>query len=98
MPDVGLLQNDKVAHALVYAVLGGLCCVALRQTKPMPKRRLVLLAALFSTAYGLTDEFHQLFVAGRNADLRDVMADGVGGLLGASLAAVFPLAAPGAAS
>ena len=42
-------------------------------------------AILLATLYGVTDEFHQLFVAGRSADRYDVLAD----CLGASLGVAF---------
>jgi VanZ family protein len=35
--------------------------------------------------YGGLDEFHQHFVQGRTADIHDLMADAVGGMLGAAL-------------
>lgn len=88
LPEMPALHYDKVIHALVYAVLGALCCLALSPTVP---RRLALpVAALMATLYGITDEFHQLFVAGRSADLYDVLADACGGLLGAGTAAFLP--------
>jgi VanZ family protein len=85
-PDVRVLHYDKVLHAIVYAVFGGLCCLALPAR--VPKHFAVAVAGLLAIAYGLTDEFHQLFVPGRSADLRDVVADGVGGLFGAGAAAI----------
>jgi VanZ family protein len=93
MPQVEALSYDKVAHALVYSVLGGLCFVAIRNTRRVNRGQAIGLAVLAATLYGFTDEFHQLFVEGRNADLHDVVADAVGGLLGASLAAMLSLVA-----
>jgi VanZ family protein len=89
-PQVSILRYDKVLHAIVYAVFGGICFFALHIT--LPRTTAVLIAATLAIAYGLTDEFHQLFVPGRSADLYDVVADGVGGLLGASAAAVAAVA------
>jgi VanZ family protein len=94
MPQVEGLQYDKVAHALVYAVLGGLCFPAVRRTWPLARSRVVVIAAFLAFLHGLTDEFHQLFVPGRNADWYDVLADGIGGLLGASAAGLLPAASP----
>ena len=54
-------------------------------------------ATLFAMTYGLSDEFHQLFVPGRSAELYDALADTIGGFLGASIAAKLPLAKPRAA-
>jgi VanZ family protein len=43
------------------------------------------LSFLLATLYGVTDEVHQSFVPGRNPDWRDVVADGLGALLGAGV-------------
>jgi VanZ family protein len=88
-PKYQVLSYDKVLHALVYSVLGGLCFLALRRTWPMKTSRLLGLSVLLATAYGLSDEFHQLFVPGRCADLHDALADCIGGLIGASAVATM---------
>jgi VanZ family protein len=49
----------------------------------------VALACLLATLYGVTDELHQLFTPRRSCDFYDVVADAVGGLLGAVLAAAL---------
>jgi VanZ family protein len=41
-------------------------------------------AWLLATAYGATDEWHQVYVPGRFPDLRDWAADSVGAALGAA--------------
>lgn len=41
------------------------------------------MTALGALLYGLTDEYHQSLVPGREADVLDLLADTVGGLLGA---------------
>jgi VanZ family protein len=87
LPAVSALKYDKVIHAAVYAILGGLFFAALRRTSSLSTARVVAVAALAALAYGLTDEFHQIFVPGRSAELYDALADGLGGWLGASLAA-----------
>jgi len=97
MPEVEVLRYDKVVHAVVYAVLGGLFFAAIRRSSSLTTGRVVAVAAVFSVLYGLTDEFHQLFVPGRNAELNDALADGIGGLFGAAIAAVLPFASPGGA-
>ena len=40
--------------------------------------RWVSLAAGLALIYGLTDEFHQTFVPGRAASLKDILVDGIG--------------------
>jgi VanZ family protein len=94
MPEVEVLRYDKVVHAVVYAVLGGLFFAAIRRSSSLTRGRVVAVAAVFAVVYGLTDELHQLFVPGRNAELNDALADGIGGLFGASIAAVLPFARP----
>jgi VanZ family protein len=95
MPKVEVLRYDKVLHALVYSVLGGLCFLAVRQTWTLTRGKVIAAATLCAVLYGLGDEFHQLFVPGRSADLYDALADGIGGLLGASVAAILPAAKSG---
>ncbi|MGB5337658.1 MAG: VanZ family protein [Gammaproteobacteria bacterium] len=48
----------------------------------------------------MSDELHQLFVPGRSADIFDVLADAVGGLLGAGLMVLVTriIRQPGAAA
>jgi VanZ family protein len=70
--------DDKVVHAGAYAVLGGLLRVAIGRTGP---------AIALAAAYGASDEFHQAFVPGRDADVFDWFADVAGAVLGAALAA-----------
>lgn len=43
----------------------------------------VILLTVLVTVYGASDEYHQSFVAGRDASLWDLLADGVGGFLAA---------------
>ncbi|MET0593616.1 MAG: VanZ family protein [Polyangiaceae bacterium] len=93
-PASKIFSYDKLAHAGVYAVLGAFCFLALR-TRNASKGTGVLIAmsGVAATIYGCTDEIHQLFVAGRSADPRDVMADAVGGFTGAFVASMLVAAA-----
>ena len=43
---------------------------------------MVILSVLLSSLYGISDEIHQYFVPYRDADLMDVLADMLGGLMG----------------
>ena len=88
-PPSKLFSYDKLMHATVYAVLGAFCFLALPRSWSKRASALVLISGAMTTVYGLTDEFHQLFVPGRSADLRDVLADAVGGLMGALAMAVL---------
>jgi len=88
-PSSKLFSYDKLLHAGVYSVLGGLSFMALPRSLPQRASVLVLAAGAMTTIYGFTDEFHQMFVPGRSADLRDVLADCVGGFAGALAVSLF---------
>jgi VanZ family protein len=79
------MAQDKILHATEYAVLGALLLVALRLLG-VRTWRAVLLATALASAYGASDEFHQSFVPGRSADVRDWVADTFGAALGACAA------------
>ncbi len=74
---------DWSTHAGAFAVLSVLACRALGGGLGLPvSRRDVLLAVVLSTVYGVSDEFHQSFVPGRDATAWDVLKDAVGALIG----------------
>lgn len=77
------LLHDKLLHAAIYAVLGALVAATIRATR-VPAGRALALAALLGTAYGATDEWHQSYVPGRDADPVDLAADAAGALAGAA--------------
>ena len=64
----------KAAHMTEYAILGLLSFAFYSGFAALKKRN--YLYALFTTAfYAATDEFHQYFIPGRSAELRDVLID-----------------------
>ena len=75
--------TDKPWHALAYF---GLAVVVLRALAGgLPRRidtRTAVHATLMAIGYAFTDEFHQMFVPGRSADLRDIGADAIGVVAG----------------
>lgn len=77
--------KDKVFHMAAYGLLAVLFYRACRLTWPDRISPVLLLvySVGFSTLYGLSDEFHQSFVAGRHADTMDAVADLAGAVLGA---------------
>jgi VanZ family protein len=87
-----ILLHDKLLHAAEYAVLGGLLALALRLIGFRPTAALVA-AVVLASLFGASDEFHQSFVPGRNADVADWMADTLGAALGA-LGATIALRRP----
>jgi VanZ family protein len=71
---------DKLAHAVVYAVLAITARRAFSHQAGSAwlKRHASILAVVFSLVYGVTDEFHQQFVPGRVSSLLDLVADVAG--------------------
>jgi VanZ family protein len=67
----------KGGHALAYGILAWLYLWALRG-RFRDERVLRLVSIGLAVAYGLSDEYHQTFVPGRNGALFDVAVDGVG--------------------
>ena len=75
---------DKVLHVIEYGVLGFLIALSLTGVRPeISNRFLAILILVLATLYGISDEIHQSFVPGRSASVWDVLADSLGGLLGA---------------
>jgi len=75
-------HQDKLIHATAYAVMAFLAWQAFAH-RIVNVHVLLCAVIAFASFYGISDEFHQSFVAGRNADVWDWLAD----TLGASLAA-----------
>ncbi len=74
--------EDLVVHILVYAGLGaGLAWARARGGATPPHAALVVSGIL----YGLSDEWHQSFVPGRDPSAADLAADTAGVLLGYSI-------------
>lgn len=76
----------KAAHFTEYAVLGILYSITLTGYgvhKKYGKKRLLLVSAVMCCIYAASDELHQIFVPGRNGNIRDVCIDTMGGITGA---------------
>ena len=75
---------DYVAHSLNYGVLGVLLVWgrAKGDWRAITPRVLVS-AVLLAIVLGIGDEIHQSFIPGRDSEVKDVIADGVGAALAA---------------
>lgn len=77
--------TDKHMHFAAYA---GLAAVTLRALAKARWKQVtvgaVCGAILISTLYGVSDEYHQLYVPGRSFDRLDMIADAIGSVLGAA--------------
>lgn len=82
-----LFSHDKILHAAAYAVLAGLVAGAFVRTR-LGAIRAAAVAVLLAGVYGASDEWHQSFVPGRDADPLDLGADVAGALAGAAVAVV----------
>lgn len=78
----------KAAHMTEYAILGILWLQALR-AYGIRLRRSVLFSFLISAGYAATDEAHQLLVAGRAGQIRDVVIDAAGAAIGIAAACII---------
>lgn len=84
VPRAPFSVNDKLIHAFEFAGLGVLVARALiaqfPQSRPLGH---AFTAALFCLGCGALDEWVQSYQPLRNSDFHDLMADAIGGLLGA---------------
>lgn len=70
-----------VGHLINFGVLAYLLVRALAWQKPL-ERYHTTFAFILSFLYGISDEIHQLFVPSRAFQLRDVLVNGLGALIG----------------
>jgi VanZ family protein len=85
LPTSTIPNADKGVHLAMYAILGFLTCRAMDNPAVTTRTRALFGAFLFCIAMGAADEWHQMYIEGRSADIRDWTADSIGGLLGASI-------------
>jgi VanZ family protein len=71
----------KTAHFLSYMILGILVMNVLKVLGVKGGKRIVI-ALVLCVLYAISDEFHQLFVPGRGAQVKDVVIDTVGAIVG----------------
>jgi VanZ family protein len=69
---------DKFPHALEFALLGFLLAFGFFHSLGASALTKVTLTFLTGLLLGFLDEFHQSFVPGRTADVRDIAADAAG--------------------
>lgn len=85
-PSLGLPsfpQSDKIMHMIAYAVLAYFVARALHKVHSFGYMKLIFIGMFIAGLYGLSDEIHQMFVPTRSADAFDLLADFMGGLMGA---------------
>ena len=86
---IPIIAKLKVVHSIEYGVLYLLLWYAIIRTTAYNKMETFALALVITVLYGLTDEFHQIFIIDRTARIADVVADGVGGVLAQAVISVL---------
>lgn len=71
-------------HFFLYTVLAALYLLAIPSGRSAT--RIMLVAVALASAYGITDELHQVFVPGRVPDPVDWLVDTAGAFAGAGMA------------
>jgi VanZ family protein len=80
-----------VVHIAAYAGLAALTTRATGKGLSDVSWRAVCAAIVISALYGVTDEYHQLFVPGRTFELLDLAADAFGSIVGANAARAWSI-------
>lgn len=81
---------DKIAHIILYAVLGVLLWRAGRFAGgKFLGAQPALWTFIIGVVYGMSDEWHQKFVPRRTADVMDLLADCIGVGLGIMAAVLY---------
>lgn len=78
---LGTLANfivRKTAHFTEFLILYVFLYKALSES--FPKKRVLIMALIFTFLYACSDEFHQTFIPGREGRFRDVLIDTSGGI------------------
>ena len=78
---------DKVLHFTIYTVFAFLLTRYL--TEGFRLWQAVVLAIAFAMAFGAFDEWHQQLIPGRSTEFADWVADSLGALTGAIVAALL---------
>lgn len=77
LPSIPFL--DKIVHLLLYGLLAAtILYVPSGDTRRQKPKTVCAVALLISLLYGISDEYHQSFIPGRDASVGDLAADLLG--------------------
>jgi VanZ family protein len=79
-PQVDIVNVDKILHMGIYGLLAMLCYISLIHTEKVNTftANPLMWTLIIGSLYGVSDEFHQLFVPNRSCDFWDWVADASG--------------------
>ena len=75
-----LLNQDKLEHAGFYFIMGVLAWRAFRHFA-WSNTSLIIVSIIYCSLYGISDEWHQSLVPGRQSSIADWIADTLGATL-----------------
>ena len=79
---IDIAYKDKIAHIIVFGILGFLITRAFYNSSTGNIRKYaIVLSIVVGLLYGVFDEIHQSFIPGRYPEFGDVIADFVGIIL-----------------
>jgi len=83
LPQVPIFGFDKISHFLEYLFYAMTLMLAFTKSKStFFQKNAVVVSAVTGLLYAASDEFHQLYVAGRDCTLSDFIADAIGVIVG----------------
>jgi len=82
---LGFDPSGYIKHAIIYLILGLFLALGLTKSNIGTKKKIILLTLVIGFMYGMSDEFHQSLVPGRQASIFDLVADAIGALAGSTI-------------
>ncbi|WP_373598210.1 VanZ family protein [Paraclostridium bifermentans] len=77
--DIAVFVVRKSAHMFLYFILSILIYLAIHNKYNV---KAYIISFILTALYACTDEVHQLFIQGRSGEIRDVLIDSSGALIG----------------
>lgn len=81
--------DDRLSHAFAYGLLGVLLQIADAGFRRRPRLSREAGLIVFGILWGISDEWHQSFVPGRDVSLSDIVFDAVGVAAGVALTGIL---------
>lgn len=81
----GLKPIPLIGHVVLFSGLAAFLQLAIRGWNVEINLRWVIAVAMFSSLFGISDEYHQSFVTGRHASIADASIDSISSTITATL-------------